>query len=158
MNDALFAILASTDAGERMSAATNKQLLQDIFAALARSDAKPFVDAMAEDYRWTMHGQNQWARTYDGKAAVVGDLFPALRRKMDRVTTIAHRFIADGDHVAVEARGSNTTKSGARYDNSYCFVFRLAEGKLAELTEYMDTELVTAVLGDPGFPPVAFNR
>jgi len=137
-----------------MSAESNKQLLQNIFAALAQSDAKPFVDAMAEDFRWTMHGQNKWARTYAGKAAVVGELFPALRRKMDRITTVAHRFIADGDHVAVEARGANTTRDGARYDNNYCFVFRLADGKLAEVTEYMDTELVTAVLGDPGFRPV----
>lgn len=35
------------------------------------------------------------------------------------------------------------------YCNTYCFVFRLREGKLAELTEYMDTELATAALGDP---------
>ena len=132
-----------------MGAESNKQLLQDIFAALARSDAKPFVDAMAEDFRWTMHGQNKWARTYDGKAAVIGELFPALRRKMDRITTIAHRLIADGDLVAVEARGANTTRAGMPYNNSYCFVFRLADGKLAEVTEYMDTALVTAVLGDP---------
>ena len=84
-----------------------------------------------------------------GKQAVIGELFAALRRKMDRITTIAHRFIADGDHVAVEARGANTTKAGVPYCNTYCFVFRVADGKLAELTEYMDSELVTAVLGDP---------
>jgi len=28
-------------------------------------------------------------------------------------------------------------------------VFRLAGGKLADVTEYMDTELVTAALGEP---------
>ena len=76
-------------------------------------------------------------------------LLAALRRKMDRVTTIAHRFIAEGDHVVVEARGANRTRAGAPYCNTYCFVFRVADGKLAELTEYMDSELVTAVLGDP---------
>jgi len=132
-----------------MSAAGNRQLLQDIFAALAKSDAKPFVDAMADDFRWTMHGSNKWSKVYDGKAAVLGELFPALRRKMVRVTTIAHRFIADGDCVAVEARGANVTRAGVHYNNNYCFVFRLAGGKLGEVTEYMDTELVTAVLGDP---------
>jgi ketosteroid isomerase-like protein len=132
-----------------MSSLENRQLLQDIFAALAKSDPKPFVDAMADDFRWTMHGQNGWARTYDGKAVVLGELFPALRRKMDRITTVAQRFIADGDYVAVEARGANVTKSGVPYNNTYCFVFRLAGGKLAAVTEYMDTELVTAVLGDP---------
>jgi ketosteroid isomerase-like protein len=96
-----------------------------------------------------MVGSNKWARTYQGKAAVVGELFAALRAKMDRITTVAHRFIADGDHVAVEARGANTTRDGRPYCNNYCFVFRVADGKLAELTEYMDSELVTAVLGDP---------
>jgi uncharacterized protein len=132
-----------------MSASQNKQLLQSIFAALAQSDARPFVDAMAEDFRWTMIGSNKWARTYEGKQAVIGELFEALRAKMDRITTIGHRFIADGDHVAVEARGANTTRDGRPYCNSYCFVFRVADGRLAELTEYMDSELVTAVLGDP---------
>jgi uncharacterized protein len=132
-----------------MSATANKQLLQDIFAALAKSDSRPFVAAMADDFRWTMVGSNKWARTYAGKQAVIGELFVALRAKMDRITTIAHRFIADGDHVAVEARGANTTRAGVPYCNTYCFVFRVADGKLAELTEYMDSELVTAVLGDP---------
>ena len=129
--------------------AENKRLLQNIFTELAKANSRPFVDAMADDFRWTMLGGSKWSRTYDGKRAVINDLFPALRRKMDRITTIAHRFIADGDHVAVEARGANTTKAGVPYNNTYCFVFRLAGGRLAEVTEYMDTELVTAALGDP---------
>jgi ketosteroid isomerase-like protein len=132
-----------------MGAAENKHLLQHIFAELARSNSQPFVDAMADDFRWTMLGSSAWSKTYEGKQVVIRELFTALRRKMDRITTIAHRFIADGDHVAVEARGSNVTKAGVPYNNSYCFVFRVAGGKLVELTEYMDTELVTAVLGDP---------
>ena len=61
----------------------------------------------------------------------------------------AHRFIADEDYVVVEARGRNTTKDGVPYNNIYCYVFHLANGKLQEMTEYLDTELVTAALGDP---------
>ena len=57
------------------------------------------------------------------------------------------RFIADGDYVAVEAQGQNTTKGGVAYNNKYCFVFRVANGKLLEVTEYMDTQLVTMALG-----------
>lgn len=132
-----------------MSAADNKQLLQAIFAELAKSNSRPFVAAMADDFRWIMHGGSKWSRTYEGKDAVIGELFAALTRKIDRVTTVAHRFIADGDYVAVEARGANVTKDGAPYNNTYCFVFRLAGGKLAEVTEYMDSELAGAVLGAP---------
>jgi len=132
-----------------MSTADNKQLLQSIFAELAKSNARPFVDAMADDFRWTMHGGSKWSKSYEGKDAVINELFAALRRKMDRVTTIAHRLIADGDIVAVEACGANVTKTGVPYNNTYCFVFRLSGGRLTEVTEYMDSELAAAVLGDP---------
>jgi uncharacterized protein len=39
--------------------------------------------------------------------------------------------------------------SGKRYANTYCFVIRMAEGQLRELTEYMDTALVERVLEPP---------
>ena len=132
-----------------MGTAGNKQLLQDIFAATARGDSRPLVEAMAEDFRWTIAGSGRWSRAYD-KQAVLTELFPALRARIEgRIKMVPQRIIADGDCVVVEARGDNVTKAGGRYDNSYCFVFRVVGGKLAEVTEYMDTELVTAALGDP---------
>jgi ketosteroid isomerase-like protein len=50
---------------------------------------------------------------------------------------------------ALSPPGANTTKDGQPYHGRYCFVFRVSDGKLAELTEYMDSALVSAVLGDP---------
>jgi uncharacterized protein len=133
-----------------MSAVENKKLMQEIFGELAKGNSKPFVESMADDFRWTLTGTTTWSRTYAGKQAVLTELFGPLRAKLgDRIMTTAHRFIADGDHVAVEARGSNRTKAGTPYNNAYCFVFRLAGGKLQEVTEYLDTALVTAALGDP---------
>ena len=42
------------------------------------------------------------------------ELFGPLRARIDgRIRTTAHRLIAEGDYVVVEARGSNTTKRGA---------------------------------------------
>jgi ketosteroid isomerase-like protein len=134
-----------------MGAAENKQMLQDIFAATARGDSRPLVDAMADDFRWTISGDGRWSRSYEGKLAVLTELFPVLRERIEgRIKMAPQRVLADGDHVVVEARGDNVTKAGRRYDNSYCFIFRIAGGKLAEVTEYMDTELVTAALGTPG--------
>ena len=134
-----------------MNTVQNKQLLQQIFAELAQGNARPFVAAMAEDFRWTVAGTGTWARTFDGKQAVINELFGALRERIEgNVKTIPQRFIADGDVVVVEARGNNVTKSGVPYNNTYCFVFRLADGQLQEVTEYMDTELCTAVLGELG--------
>lgn len=133
-----------------MSASDNKQLLQSIFAELAKGNSRPLVDAMADDFRWTMIGTTSWSRTYEGKQDIIGTLFASLRAVIaDRTRTVAHRFIAEGDHVVVEARGDNMTKAGLPYKNHYCFVFRLAGGKLQEVTEYMDTVLAAAVLGEP---------
>lgn len=133
-----------------MSDVSNKQIMQEIFSALSKGDPQLFVESMADDFRWTVAGATKWSKTYDGKKAVLTELFGLLSSKLTGViTTTAHRFIADGDYVVVEARGTSTTKKGSPYNNTYCFVFRLADGKLREVTEYTDTELATMVLGDP---------
>lgn len=51
--------------------------------------------------------------------------------------------------MVIECRGNVKTKSGLPYDSSYCYVCRLFEGKLIELIEYMDTELVTKAFSHP---------
>jgi ketosteroid isomerase-like protein len=134
-----------------MSIAENKKLLQDIFAGFAQGDAKLFVEKMAPNFRWHLTGTTGWSRSYDGKEAVLKELLAPLRNRIDgRIKTVPKRFIADGDLVVVEARGDNRTVKGEPYNNNYCFVFRVENGMLAELTEYLDTELVTRALGTPG--------
>jgi ketosteroid isomerase-like protein len=130
--------------------ADNRRLVEAIFADLARGDARRFVDSMADTFSWTIGGTTRWSRTYEGKAAVTGELFGALQARIDgRIRTIADRIFADGDRVIVEAHGDNVTAKGERYDNRYCFVFRVDEGRLQSVTEYLDTALVERVLGHP---------
>jgi len=132
-----------------MSVAENKKLLETIFSQLAQGNPRPFVEAMADDFSWTVTGTTKWSKKYAGKAVVLTELFGTLTSRMDgRIKTIADRFIAEDDHVVVEAHGSNTTKSGKPYNNRYCFVFRVNDGKLKEVTEYLDTELVSSALAD----------
>src|ERR1041384_773191 len=132
-----------------MSTVANKQMVQEIFAELAQGNSRPLVESMAENFCWTVTGSNRWSGTYKGKEAVLNDLLGQLRSRIEgRIKTVAHRFIAEGDFVVVEAHGDNTTKDGRPYNNSYCFVIRLGNGKLQEMIEYMDTELVTSVLGN----------
>jgi ketosteroid isomerase-like protein len=39
------------------------------------------------------------------------------------------------------------TTSGKPYNNTYCIVLRLADGKIVQVDEYCDTELVTEAFG-----------
>jgi uncharacterized protein len=130
-------------------AAENKKLMQQIFSELAKGNSRPLVESMADDFSWTVSGTTPWSKKYSGKKVVLEELLGTLRQRLaPPIIVNAKRFIADDDYVAVEAQGKNTTKNGKAYNNTYCFVFRLAGGKLLELTEYLDTELVTQALGD----------
>ena len=74
-------------------------------------------------------------------------LAPLNARLAPPIRIAAQRIVAEDDLVVVEARGHNTTRAGEAYNNEYCFVFRLAAGKLAAVTEYMDMALAERVLG-----------
>ncbi|MFL6648061.1 MAG: nuclear transport factor 2 family protein [Sulfurifustaceae bacterium] len=134
-----------------MNAVQNKEILQDIFSALSKGNGRPFVESMAEDFCWTITGTTPWSKTYRGKEAVLSQLLrPLLAQFAGQYTNTAQRFIAEDDYVVVECRGRVATKAGKPYNNTYCYVIRLADGKMRELTEYLDTALVEAVLQDPG--------
>ena len=131
-----------------MATADNKQLMQRIFTEMAQGNFEPFLGHMADDMRWTVIGTTKLSRTLTGKQEVLDKLLTPLTAERDgpiRVT--AHNFIAEGDYVVVKGRGQAMTKTGKPYNNTYCFVFRLANGKVQELTEYLDTEVITAAFG-----------
>jgi uncharacterized protein len=133
--------------------AGNKELIQQIFAAAGNPDPAVrdralFVASLADEATWTVTGQYSWSRTFTGKPSILNDLHGHVRTRLaDRARTIAHRFIADGDHVVVEAKGDNVTREGVRYDNDYCLVFRLEAGTIMEIREYCDSILTEKALG-----------
>jgi len=75
------------------------------------------------------------------------NIWPTGQRWDVRPRSVAFNFIAEGDYVVVEARGDNVTKAGLRYDNHYCMVWRIENGKIKQIKEYCDSALVERVLG-----------
>jgi len=129
------------------TAAHNKQLMQAVFTELARGNRAPMRELYADDITFTVTGTTRWSRTYRGKQAVSEELFaPLFALFADRYTASATRFIAEDDLVVVEFRGNVTTRTGKPYRNTYCTIYRLADGKIREITEYGDTALIDAVL------------
>ncbi len=57
------------------------------------------------------------------------------------------RFIAEGEYVVMQAQGRATALSGKPYNNTYCIVCRIVDGKVKEMVDYVDTELITSALG-----------
>ena len=131
-----------------MSSADNKKLVQQVFADSANRSGTTFADNLAEDASWVVTGQYSWSHEFRGREAIQNGLMGHFRSFFaERPRTLAFNFIADGDYVAVEARGDNVTKTGQRYDNHYCLVFRIENGKIKQIKEYCDSTLVERVLG-----------
>lgn len=128
----------------------NRRFIAGIFAELEAGNPRAFVDALADDVRWTTPGSSVWSRTFEGKSSVLeGLLGPVRAQLVERVRLTVRRILADADHVVVEARGRATTKGGAPYNNDYCFIYRISGGKVVEVTEYLDTQLASAALQAP---------
>ena len=95
-------------------------------------------------------GSTAWSRTYIGKTAVLTELLRPLAEQLDGPNYIvADRIVAEADIVVVEGRGANHTKSGIEYCNHYCWIIRMIDGKMSEITEYADTQLIIEALDAP---------
>jgi hypothetical protein len=128
----------------------NKGRMQEAFDALATGDGAPFFDLFAEDAKWTRPGSTAWSGVYDGRETIRTKLMkPLFAQFATRYTNEATRIIADGEFVVVECKGRVTTKSGKPYNNEYCYVCRMRDGKIIELREYLDTALVENALAPP---------
>jgi ketosteroid isomerase-like protein len=131
-----------------MNTAANKKLVQQVFTDSANRSGTTFADNLAEDATWVVTGQYSWSHEFRGREAIQNGLMGHFRSFFaERPRTVAFNFIADGDYVAVEARGDNVTRAGMRYDNQYCLVFRIENGKIKQIKEYCDSTLVERVLG-----------
>lgn len=129
-------------------AAHNKQIMQAVFAELAKGNTEPFRKLYADDVRFKVTGTTRWSKTYEGRKAVREQLFgPLFELLAGEPRYTASRFIAEDDLVVVEFQGHMTTKAGKPYNNTYCQIFRLANDKLVEVTEYCDTALVNDAIG-----------
>lgn len=133
-----------------MSAQNNTRIIREAFDGLARADPTAFLAAMADSFTWIIEGQSRFSRRYEGKAAVENELIPPLFANFATpYRTVAEEIIAEGDRVVVLARGEVKTTRGEDYNNCYCFVIRMRDGKMIELREYMDTALAEARLSFP---------
>jgi hypothetical protein len=137
-----------------MSAAENKQLMREVFEQMAAGNGQAFMDVLAEDVRWTVIGSSPWSGTYEGKPAIVKELMrPLFSQFADQYHARAIQIVAEDDVVVVEARGEVMTEAGRPYNQMYCYVFRVSDGEVRELTEYLDTDLVNQVLQAPAGDP-----
>ena len=127
---------------------SNKQLMRDMFAALSAGDAEGFLGPMADDVQWTIHGTTKFSGLYNGKADATERLLGRLGGQLSGgLTVTVDEVVAEGDWVVARGRGESRSLDGRDYNNEYCWWYRIIDGQVVEIIEYLDTELVTTILG-----------
>ena len=132
-----------------MSAEMNKKIIQKFYDSGNQGDMETCFGLIADDIKWTNMGDTSLSGTYTGKAelmeSLLGPLFGQLKQGIHMEV---HRLVAEGDYVVAHTSGTAETLDGRPYNNSYCWIIKIEGGKLAEVTEFLDTELVTTVFGN----------
>jgi ketosteroid isomerase-like protein len=126
----------------------NKQLLRHVYAEISKGNVQPLLDSLADDVEWTIIGSTALSGTSRGKQEVVDKLLKPIRARLadGPIVFQPERFIAEGEYVVMQAQGRATALSGKPYNNTYCIVCRIVDGKVKEMTDYVDTELITTAL------------
>lgn len=129
--------------------ATNKEIVQQWFDCIARDDGPGAFALFAEDVVYDLKGTTPVSGRYQGLKSIVDDFFTPWRRQIDgSLVVTVDELIGEGERVVALGRGKALTVHGRPYDNEYAFVFRVRNGRIVEVVEYLDTVLVeTAAYG-----------
>ncbi len=129
-----------------MGIAENKEVVRQMREAKGLDE---MLAAMSDDVRWTIMGSTKYSHTMNGKKEIVDKLLHPIFAELESMgSNHVDNVIAEGDYVVVQQHASGRkTKTGNPYNNSYCLVYKVIGGKIKEITEYLDTELVTAAFG-----------
>jgi uncharacterized protein len=122
------------------------RVVQAAVEALNRGDAAGFLGSFSDDLVFEMPGTTPVSGTTRGIQE-----FIALATKVADLTSVMITlkvtfFLAAGEWVVVRADGHGVTKAGRDYDNHYCQLWRVRNGKICEFVEYNDTQLIMDVL------------
>jgi uncharacterized protein len=126
-----------------------KQVVQDYLDALLEGDLEAIRESFAEDAIWSMHGDLPMAGPWRGRDAIVDDFLVAFGGSLYEQGSQSFEFptlIAEGDTVALEWKVQARSAAGADYENEYCGIFVVRDGRIQEVREYLDTAYTARVL------------
>ena len=133
---------------QETEALANRAIIAKAFEGLREGDPSHFIPLFDEAIEWRVMGTSAWSKHARGLAEVERELVgPLFARFAGPYLNIPELILADGEHVLVLAKGDATTHEGEHHANDYAFVFRMREGRIVEVREYMDTILADRVLG-----------
>jgi ketosteroid isomerase-like protein len=120
--------------------ATNKEIVEGVYASFALGDVPAVLGAMDQNIQWAEADGFPLAGTYVGPQAVLEGVFMRLGEIGDEFAAVPEKIIAEGDTVV--ALGNYRWKhksSGAPAEVKMVHVWTVADGKLTTFQQHVDT-------------------
>ena len=126
-----------------MSAEQNRQTVLKFFKRQMELNTMD-ESLVTDDCQWWAPGFGTMDKaTFKNLVAQMAPVMPTMPTMTIVGTT------AEGDRVAVEATGSAKLSDGRVYENTYHFLFKLRDGRICLVKEYMDSQRAADMFGGP---------
>jgi ketosteroid isomerase-like protein len=125
-----------------------RQFFADLKAALHGEAVNPYR-TMADNVEFVVTGQTPLSGTWHGMRAVMEDFLPKASPLMGRAPghgLFPLEFIAEGNRVAVLARGRGSNVLGMPYNNTYFLWFEVRDGFITRYIEDFDSSLAWRII------------
>jgi uncharacterized protein len=129
-----------------MTSADAKCVVLAAWETFKTRDPVLIANMFTADAEWLAPADNATAVALSGPSHMVGstEIARMIGQEIWKLfasnVTIDFRGVhADGNVVIVEERMRATLRNGNDYDNDYCFVFEVQNGRIHRVREYMDT-------------------
>jgi ketosteroid isomerase-like protein len=114
---------------------------------LNRGDVDGLLDLMHPDVRWRVP-RLDGSGDFRGVEAVRAGIFARLPALLEAPPQMeVEDLVADGECVVVRARGRARTRSGVEHTNRYALFYRVREGRVVEVEEFLDTARAAVAFG-----------
>jgi uncharacterized protein len=133
-----------------MGTEETRKVVTDYYAALGRDRAR-IVELLGPDVAWVPPASAPIPPVTGGEAvadALGKDFVKATFDVSKPFQVEIRRMLADGDFAVVQQRIIGTAKAtGKPYDNQYCWVYEVRDGRIVAMEEYADTLLAGWAFG-----------
>ncbi|HTT31593.1 MAG TPA: nuclear transport factor 2 family protein [Solirubrobacteraceae bacterium] len=125
----------------KTDAEQNTATVREFLEVFSTGNVPGILDRLDDDATWWVSGKTEGfagTKTKDEMGKLLESVVPVYKGGALKITPL--QIVAAGDWVAVEAESYAELTNGRVYNPQTSFFFRLGNGRITEVREYLDTQ------------------
>ena len=142
----LTALITGCQSREDKLVASNKKQIETAFENWKKGKGTVF-DLLDENVTWVVAGSSPVSGTYRTKKELLKVVKQINAKLSGPIIPEVKQIVAQDDVVVAVWQGKAPSRNGKVYSNTYSWVMTLKEGKIIRVTAFLDTYLLSELLG-----------